>query len=207
MTIENMQTAQRKEGGETNGQYGKLLHAAPAPPPELHPLLRYLSDAFTLLEDWVLQPHQNAAHVGTLKKRTHLKTTTRGHVQLRHPDSADLGRGYAETYERSEAGAAELRHDVGLRATLRTESRSQWTTWTSKARAPEEIRIALRDAPGYYVQCPLDCDDKPIHVVATLERTLEDEDPDGPRTTEVPINPEAQRLLQMLATCVEAANL
>ena len=47
MTIENMQTAQRKEGGEKNGQYGKLLHAPPAPPPELHPLLRYLSDAFT----------------------------------------------------------------------------------------------------------------------------------------------------------------
>ena len=203
MTIQTMQTAAREE----DEPYRELLHAAPAPPPELHPLLRYLSDAFTLLDGWILQPDRAAADIGALTKRTHLETTPEGHVQLRHPDSADLGRGYAEAYPRTETGAANLRHDVGLRATLRTESRSQWTTWTNEAREPEQIRIALRDAPGYYVQCPLDCDGKPIHVVATLERTLDDEDPDGPRTTEVPVNPEAERLLQMLATCVEPAVL
>ena len=77
------------------------------------------------------------------------------------------------------------------------------TPGTARPRHPEEIRIALGAAPGYYVQCPLDCDGKPMHVVATLELVLEDEDPEGPRTREIPVNAETERLLQLLATCVE----
>jgi hypothetical protein len=205
MTIQT--TSQGDEAGGEHDPYRKLLHAAPAPPTELHATLRYLSDAFTLLDDWVLRPDQDAGVTEALTKRTHLETTPAGDIELRHPDGADLGPGYAETYERSEAGAAELRRDVALRAVLRTESRSQWNTWDREARSAEEIRIALRDTPGYYVQCPLDSDDKPFSVLATLEKTLEDEDPNGPRTTEVPVNLDAEHLLQMLATCVEPVAL
>ena len=207
MTIGDIRTTQQGENSAKGGAYDKVLHAAPAPPAELHRLLRYLSDAFALLEDWILQPERTAADVSDLGKRSHLESTTAGEIQLHHPESGDLEGGYTETYERSEAGAAELRHDIEVQATLRTEARSQWKPWSAKPCAPEEIRIALRDAPGYYVQCPLDCEDKPMHVVATLERTPEDEDPDGARTIEVRVNPDAERLLQMLATCVGTADL
>ena len=187
---------------EKHGPYHELLHAAPAPPSELHALLRYLSDGFTLLDDWILQPDQDAAKIETITARAHLESTKEGDdVQLRHPGKSDLGPGWTETYERTEEGAARLRHDVWMQAMRHTESRSQWTTWTNEARTPEEIRIALRGAPGYYVECPLDCDDKPFHVLATLERTPEDEDPDGPRTTEVAINPDTEHVLQTLASC------
>lgn len=183
--------------------YDELLHAEPAPPPELHPVLRYLSDAFTLLEHWILRPGDDDPHVLRSASRTHLSTTAEdGQVRLHHPGDDEGRPGYAETYERTAGGAAELRRDVGLRAVLRTEARSQWNTWDTEARGPEEVRIALRDAPGYFVQCPLDCDGKTYHTIATLERTPEDEDPDGARTVEVPVNRETECLLQMLATCV-----
>ncbi|MYH29941.1 MAG: hypothetical protein F4137_14055 [Acidobacteria bacterium] len=202
--------------------YEELLINEPAPPTELHPLLQYLSDAFALLEHWILRPGDQDLRVlqidcrthpaaGTetrgiskhATKRWHLGPTTEdGQVRLLHPEDGDGRPGWPATYERTAAGAAELRRDVGLRAALRTEARSQWNTWTCERRPPEEIRIALRDAPGYYVQCPLDCDGKPMHVVATLEFVIDDEDLDGPRTREIPINPETERLLQLLATCV-----
>ncbi len=199
-----------------------FLNVDPAPPRELHSLLKYLSDAFALIEDWILQPEEtdpvilqisnrpieakNPAGGVTriyVKRRSHLDATGEDHlVRLHHPGE-DERAGYAEAYERSPAGAAELRRDVGLQTVLRTEARSQWNTWDGKPRHPEEIRIALGAAPGYYVQCPLDCDGKPMHVVATLELVLEDEDPEGPRTREIPVNAETERLLQLLATCVE----
>lgn len=187
--------------------YHELLHATPTPPPELHPLLKYLSDAFALLEDWILQPAGNDPHMRQIGSRTHARTHLSaahedGRVRLRHPDNDEGRAEYAETYERTANGAAELRRDVGLFTVLRTEARSQWSEWDTAARRPEEIRIALRDAPGYYVQCPLDSDGNPYHVLATLERTPEDEDPDGARTVEVPVNRETEHLLQMLATCV-----
>ncbi len=202
--------------------YEELLTDEPAPPPELHPLLQYLSDAFALLEHWILRPGENEPGMLRIGCRTHPATgtekdgiskysTRRWHlgpatgdrdVRLLHPGDDEGRPGWPAVYERTAAGAAELRHDVGLRAVLRTEARSQWTTWTSRARAPEEIRIALRDAPGYYVQCPLDCDGRPMHVVATLERTLDNEDPDGTRTVQVSVNQETERLLQLLAACV-----
>ncbi len=198
-----------------------FLNVKPAPPAELHALLKYLSDAFALIEDWILQPEENDPVVLQISdrpieakspsgdmtrmyvtRRSHLDATAEDHlVRLQHPGD-DERAGYAEAYERSPAGAAELRRDIWLQTVERTEARSQWNTWDSKARHPEEIRIALRAAPGYYVQCPLDCDGKPMHVVATLELVLDDEDPDGPRTREIPVNPETERLLQLLATCV-----
>ena len=192
-----------------------FLNAEPAPPPELHTLLKYLSDAFALMEEWILQPQESDPVVLQISdrpieakspagdvtriyvtRRSHLDATAEDHlVRLRHSDD-DERTGYAEAYERSPAGAAELRRDVGLQTVLRTEARSQWNTWDDKARKPEEIRIALAAAPGYYVQCPLDCEGKPMHVVATLELVLDDEDPDGPRTRDIPVNPETERLLQ-----------
>ena len=183
--------------------YDELLHATPTPPPELHPLLKYLSDAFALLANWILQPGENDPHRLHIASRAHLSTTAEpGQVRLHHPDDEEGRPGYADTYERTNDGAAELLRDVSLQAVPRTEARSQWNTWDTEARRPEEIRIALRDAPGYYVQCPLDSDGKPYHAIATLERTPEDEDPNGARTVTVPVNRETERLLQMLTTCV-----
>ena len=183
--------------------YDELLHAKPTPPPELHALLKYLSDAFTLLSDWIVEPGEDDPDRLQIASRAHLSTTVEpGVVLLQHPDDEDGRPGYGESYERTNSGGAELLHDVSLQAVARTDARSVWNTWDREARRPEEIRIALRDAPGYYVQCPLDADGKPYHVVATLERTPDDEDPDGDRTVEVPINRQTEHLLQMLATCV-----
>jgi len=136
-------------------------------------------------------------------RRWHLAPAAEnGQVRLLHPGD-DQGRpGWPATYERTAAGAAELRHDVNVRSVLRTEARSQWSDWDTEARRADEIRIALRDAPGYYVQCPLDSDGKPYQMLATLQRTPDDEDPDGARTVEVRVNPETEHLLQMLAGCV-----
>ena len=188
-----------------------FLNAEPTPPPELHTLLKYLSDAFALMEEWILQPQETDPVVLQIPDRQIeaknpaggvTRATAEDHlVRLRHPGD-DERTGYAEAYERSPAGAAQLRRDVRLQTVLRTEARSLWNTWDDRARKPEEIRIALAAAPGYYVQCPLDCEGEPMHVVATLELVLDDEDPDGPRTREVPVNPETERLLQLLATCV-----
>ena len=202
--------------------YKELLTAEPAPPPELHALLQYLSDAFALLEDWILRPGEKDPEVLQVGCRTHpaaaseageISThatrrwhlapgTENGQVRLLHPDDDEGRPGWPATYQRTAAGAAELRHDVTVRSVLRTEARSQWADWDTEARRAEEIRIALRDAPGYYVQCPLDSDRKPYEVLATLERTPDDEDPDGARTVEVPVNRETEHLLQMLAGCV-----
>ena len=202
--------------------YEELLTAEPAPPPELHALLQYLSDAFALLEHWILRPGEKDPRILRIGYRTHPAARSEtgeistcatrrwhlgpaaedGQVRLLHPEDNEGRPGWPGTYERSAAGAAELLHDIGLRTVLQTEARSQWNTWDIEPRRPEEIRIALRDAPGYYVQCPLDSDGKPYHVLATLERTPEDEDPDGVRTIKVPVNPETEHLLQMLATCV-----
>ena len=184
------------------GPYSRLLHDIPTPPRELQTLLPYLSDAFTLLNDWILQPGEDEPHVLRIPGRAHLSKGEDNQVQLYHPGNDEGRPGYAETYERTEAGAAELRHDIALRATLHTEARSQWNTWTSEPHRPEEIRIALRDAPGYYAQCPLDCEGKPHHVLVTLELAPRDEDPDGARTSEVQINQETSYLLEMLASCV-----
>lgn len=177
------------------------LRHAPAPPGELQPLLRYLTDAFALLEEWILKPGETDPDVLRIATRPHLSAAG-GLIRLHHPDLDDQGPGYAETYERSASGAADLRHDVGLAATVRTEARTQWSEWTDEARRPEEIRIALRGAPGYYVQCPLDSDGKPYGAVATLEHALWGEDPDGARTIEIPVNPETDALLQMLTACI-----
>ena len=181
----------------------ELLHAEPAPPPELHALLRYLSDAAALLDQWTPQRGRTDRHERQTADRPHADPTAEGgRVRLHHPNLDGEGPGYTETYERTRSDAAQLRHDIALCATLRTDARSQWNTWTGEAHGPEEIRIALRGAPGHYVQCPLDSDGKPYHAVATLERTPEDEDPDGARTVTVTVNRETERLLQMLATCV-----
>ena len=202
--------------------YEELLTAEPAPPPELHALLQYLSDAFALLEHWILRPGENDPGVLQVGCRTHpaaasevreisTRATRRWHlapaaddgqVRLLHPGDDEGKPGWPATYERTADGAAELRHDVSVRSVLRTEARSQWSEWDTGARRAKEIRIALRDAPGYYVQCPLDSDTKPYEVLATLERTPDDEDPDGARTVEVRVNPETEHLLQMLAGCV-----
>ena len=205
-----------------NRPYDELLNAEPAPPAELHALLQYLSDAFALLEQWILRPGDKDPGVLRIGCRTHpaagsetgeisKRATRRWHlgpgtgedqVRLLHPGDNEGRPGWPGTYERTAAGAAELRHDVSMRSVLRTEARSQWNTWTEETRAAEEIRIALRDSPGYYIHCPLDSDGKPYHVMATLERTPEDEDPDGARSVEVPVNTETERVLRMLATCV-----
>ena len=202
--------------------YDELLNAEPAPPPELHALLQYLSDAFALLEHWILRPTDKDPGVLQIGSRTHPAAGTEtgeissqatrrwhlgpstedGQVRLLHPGDSEGRPGWPGTYERSAAGAAELLHDVSVRSVLQTEARSQWNEWDTEARRAEEIRIALRDAPGYYVHCPLDSDGKPYDVLATLERTPEDEDPDGARTVEVPVNRETEHLLRMLATCV-----
>ena len=145
--------------------YKELLTAEPAPPPELHALLQYLSDAFALLEHWILRPGDNDPRVLRIGCRTH------------------------------PAAATEAR-EISTRATRR------WHLAPGADRRADEIRIALRDAPGYYVQCPLDSDRKPYEVQATLERTPDDEEPDGARTVEVPVNRETEHLLQMLAGCV-----
>ena len=188
-----------------------FLHAEPAPPNELHALLRYLSDAFTLLDDWILQPAGDDAEPLRIAGREHLSATTRDGAadphgfELHHPGGE--GRpGYREQYERNADGAEDLRHTIVVHAAERTEARSQWNAWDNRPRRAEQIRIALRDAPGYYVQCPLESDDKPMHVIATLETALEDEEPDSPRTREVPINEETGYLLRRLAACVDSLN-
>lgn len=189
-----------------------FLRAEPEPPQELHALLRYLSDAFTLLDDWILQPPGHDPDAIRIADRRHVVATPEdgqagpGRFGLNHPDTQER-RGYTDRYERNAAGAEELQHDIVVHAVERTEARSQWNTWETRPRPPEEIRIALRDAPGYHVQCPLDCDGKPMHVIATLEIALEDEDPAGPRTREVPVNRETEHLLQRLAACVRPLNL
>lgn len=202
--------------------YDQLLNAEPAPPMQLAPLLRYLSDAFALLDDWIRQPDEDdpiVLGIGKRRKtagngettlqvvrRSHLSSAgDNGEVRLLHPADENGRPRYEDTYERNDEGATELMRDISLHATERTEARSQWNTWARQhlARTPEEIRIALQNAPGYYVQCPLDAYGKPMHVVATLETVLEGEDPAGPRTREVAINVETQRLLERLASCVE----
>lgn len=186
-----------------NHPYTELLHAEPAPPAELHALLQYLSDACALLEHWILRPRAKDPHVLRITARAHLSAAPKDRqVQLHHPGNDEGRPGYAKTYDRTTGAADELLRDIAMQAVLRTQARSQWHEWDTETRRAEEIRIALRDAPGHYIQCPLDSDGKPYHVLATLERTRDDEDPDGARTVEVPVNPETEHLLQMLATCV-----
>ena len=184
-------------------QYHEPLHTSPAPPEELHKLLRYLSDAMALYH-WLLEPAGETAPAD-VETRIHLEAGGSGQAQLTHPDLDGASAECTETYVPGRQSAAELLHDVALCASVRTQARSQWQSWTVGPQHHEEIRIELSGAPGYWVQCPLDDERRAMHPVATLQLADEDEDPDGSRTHEVPINGFAAHLLGFLAASVDPA--
>ena len=193
----------------TPSVYRAMLHEEPAPPPELHALLRYLADAFTAVDRWLLEDDRNE-HALRLDERVHLKAadivddegpggTGVPTVTITHlpPDESPAA---TDTYRADQA--EELLQDIASWATERVEGRSVWHTWTSEARPAEEIRIALggRGLEGWYVQVPLDSDGMPYGVVASLR--CSDAEPDADSNVEVPLNLDATVMLEQLCRCV-----
>ncbi len=188
------------------GVYRAMLHGEPAPPPELHPLLRYLADAFTAVDRWLLEDDRNE-HALRLDERLHLKAagiiddeaagTGIPTVTITHlpPDDKPPA---TDTYRADQA--KELLQDVASWTIERVEGRSAWRTWTSAARADEEIRIALRGHEGWYVHVPLDSDGMPYGVVVSLRQS--EAEPDAESDVEVPLNLHATVMLEHLCRCV-----
>ena len=190
----------------TPSVYRAMLHEEPAPPPELHALLRYLADAFTAVDRWLLEDNRNE-HALRLDERIHLKgagiiddeaagtgipTVTITHLP---PDDRPPA---TDTYRADQA--KELLQDIATSTIERIDGRSVWRTWTSAARAAEEIRIALRGHEGWYVHVPLDSDGMPYGVVASLRQS--EAEPDAESNVEVPLNLHATVMLEHLCRCV-----
>ena len=187
--------------------YRAMLHEEPAPPPELHALLRYLADAFASVDRWLLDDDRNE-HALRLDERLHLKAadivddkdpagTRVPTVTITHlpPDERPPA---TDTYRADQAD--ELLQDIGIWAIERIEGRSVWRTWNSEARPAEEIRIALRGHEGWYVHVPLDSDGMPYGIVASLRQS--DAEPDAESNVEVPLNLHATVMLEHLCRCV-----
>ena len=113
--------------------YPAMLHKKPAPPPELHALLRYLADAFAAVDRWLLDNNRNE-HAMRLDERLHLKAadivddkdpagTRVPTVTITHlpPDERPPA---TDTYRAEQAG--ELLQDIGIWAIERIEGRSVW---------------------------------------------------------------------------------
>ena len=189
--------------------YRTMLHEEPAPPPELHALLRYLADAFTAVDRWLLEDDRNA-HALRLDERVHLKAADivedEGPAETRVPTVTithlppDESPAATDTYRADQV--KELLQDIARWATERVEGRSVWRTWTSEARPAEEIRIALRGhgLEGWYVHVPLDSDGMPYGVAASLR--CSDAEPDAESNIEVPLNLDATVMLEQLCRCV-----
>ena len=187
--------------------YRAMLHEEPAPPPELHALLRYLADAFTAVDRWLLEDDRNE-HALRLDERLHLKAadivddndpagTRVPTVTITHlpPDDKPPA---TDTYRADQA--KELLQDIASWTIERIDGRSVWRTWTSAARPAEEIRIALRGHEGWYVHVPLDSDGMPYGVVASLRQSKAE--PDAESNVEVPLNLHATVMLEHLCRCL-----
>ena len=193
----------------TPSVYRAMLHEKPAPPPELHALLRYLADAFTAVDRWLLENDRNE-HALRLDERVHLKAagivddegpaeTKVPTVTITHlpPDESPPA---TDTYRADQA--EELLQDIASWAIERVEGRSGWRTWTSETRRTEEIRITLRgrSLEGWYVHVPLDSDGMPYGVATSLR--CSDAEPDANSNLEVPLNLDATVMLEQLCRCV-----
>ncbi len=190
----------------TPSVYRAMLHEEPAPPPKLHALLRYLADAFTAVDRWLLEEDRNE-HALRLDERLHLKAanivddeaagTGIPTVTITHlpPDDRPPA---TDTYRADQA--KELLQDIASWTIERVDGRSVWRTWTSAAQAAEEIRIALRGHEGWYVHVPLDSDGMPYGIVASLRQS--EAEPDAESNVEVPLNLEATVMLEQFCRCV-----
>ena len=193
----------------TPSVYRAMPHEEPAPPPELHALLRYLSDAFTAVDRWLLEDDRNE-YALRLDERVYLKTADivddEGPAGSRVPAVTithlppNESPPATDTYRAGQA--EELLQDIAIWAIERVEGRSVWRTWTSEARPAEEIRIALRGhgLEGWYVHLPLDSDGMPYGVLASLRRS--DAEPDAESNVEVPLNLDTTVMLEQLCRCV-----
>ncbi len=199
----------RDTGTATPAVYHAMLHEEPAPPPELHTLLRYLADAFTAMDRWLLEDDRNENAL-RLDERVHLKTadivqdedpagTSVPAITITHlpPDDTPPA---TDTYRAEQA--EELLQDIGTWTIERVEGRSVWRTWSKEGRPAEEIRIALRGhgLEGWYVHVPLDSDGMPYGVLASLR--CSDAEPDAESNVEVPLNRDATEMLEQLCRCV-----
>ena len=181
--------------------YRAMLYDDPAPPREIHPLLRYLADVFTAMdkmEAGLVEPGDSATL--QIEDRIHLKGATMVDgaltMTIRHPPAENGSPGPTDTYGAGKAD--ELLRDVAAHSIQSIEARSAWQAWTKEPHEAQAIRIALRGRgmEGYYVYTPLDSDGIPYGTAGML-RFAEDE-PDGEANIEIPLNLEASLTLEQI---------